>query len=79
MKAFIFEHPLNQLSEKYFKHLKTNTFTNEGCLAARVNLVTQVAEVANFSYWSKKLRIGTEAHEKIVILPCFERCQSAFK
>ena len=32
MKAFIFEHPVNQLAEKYFKHLKTNTFTNEGCL-----------------------------------------------
>ena len=31
MKAFIFEHPVNQLAEKYFKHLKTNTFTNEGC------------------------------------------------
>ena len=27
-------------------------------------LVTQVAEVVNFSYWSKKLRIGTEAHNK---------------
>ena len=61
MKAFIFEHPLNQLTEKYFKHLKTKNFTkfNEGCLAARVNLVTQVAEVTNFSCWSKKLRIGT--------------------
>ena len=23
MKAFIFEHPVNQLTEKYFKHLKT--------------------------------------------------------
>ena len=22
-KAFIFEHPINQLTEKYFKHLKT--------------------------------------------------------
>ena len=22
-KAFIFEHPVNQLTEKYFKHLKT--------------------------------------------------------
>ena len=32
MKAFIFEHPVNQLAEKYFKHLKTNTFMNEGCL-----------------------------------------------
>ena len=59
MKAFIFEHPLNQLTEKYFKHLKTKNFTNEGRLSARVNLVTQVTEVANFSCWSKKLRTGT--------------------
>ena len=56
MKAFIFEHPLNQLTEKYFKHLKTKNFTNEGCLPARVNLVTQVGEAANFSCWSKKLK-----------------------
>ena len=59
MKSFIFKHPLNQLTEKYFKHLNTKNFTNEGCLAARVNLLTQVAEVANFSCWLKKLRIGT--------------------
>ena len=51
----------------------------KAAFAARINLVTKVAEVANFSYWSKKLRTGTEAHEKIVILQCFERCQSAFK
>ena len=31
MKAFIFEHPV-ELTEKYFKHLKTKNFTNEGCL-----------------------------------------------
>ena len=30
MKAFIFEHPVNQLIEKYFKKLKTKNFTNEG-------------------------------------------------
>ena len=36
----------------------------KAAFAARVNLVTQVAEVANFSCWSKKLRIGTEAHKK---------------
>ena len=33
-------------------------------IAARVNLVTQVAEVANFSCWSRKFRIGAEAQEK---------------
>ena len=49
----------------------------KAAFAARVNLVTQVAEVANFSCWSKNLRIGTEAREKIVSLQCFERCQSA--
>ena len=30
MKAFIFEHPVNQVIEKYFKQLKTNNLTNEG-------------------------------------------------
>ena len=49
----------------------------KAAFAARVNLVTQVAEVANFSCRSKKLRIGTEAREKIVSLQCFERCQLA--
>ena len=41
--------------------------------AARVNLVTQVVEVANFSCWLRKSRIGTEAHKKIVSLQCFKR------
>ena len=49
----------------------------KAAFAARVNLVTQVAEVMNFSCWPKKLRIGTVAHEKIVSLQCFERSQSA--
>ena len=68
MKAFIFEHPFNQLTEKYFEHVKT-----------RLNLVTQVAEAASLSYWSRKSRIVTEAHGKIVSLQCFEEYQSAFK
>ena len=68
MKAFIFEHPVNQSTEKYFEHLKT-----------RVNLVTQVAKVVNFSYWLRKSTIGTEAHGKIVSLQCFKKYQSAFK
>ena len=60
MKALIFENPVNQLTEKYMKHLKTKNFRMKAAFAARVNLVTQVAEVANFSCWSKKLRmIGT--------------------
>ena len=51
----------------------------KAAFAARVNLVTQVAEVAKLSCGSKKLRIGTVAHEKTVSLQCFEKCQSAFK
>ena len=47
--------------------------------AARVNLVTQVVEVVNFSCWSRKSRIGTEAHAKIVSPQCFKMYQSAFK
>ena len=46
--------------------------------AARVNLVTQVMEVMNFSCWSRKSRIGTEAHAKIVGLQCFKMYQPAF-
>ena len=38
----------------------------KAAFVARVSLVTQVAEVANFSCWSRKSRIGKEAHEKIV-------------
>ena len=31
-EGFIFDHPVNQLTEKYFKHLKEENFTDEGCL-----------------------------------------------
>ena len=52
----------------------------KAAFAARVNLVTQVEEVVNFSCWSRKSRIGTEAHGKIIVsLQSFERYQSAFK
>ena len=51
----------------------------KAAFAARVNLATQVEEVVNFSCWSRKSRIGTEAHGKIVSLQSFERYQSAFK
>jgi len=54
-KAFLFEHPVNQLTEKYFKHLKTKNFTNEGAFASRVNLVTQVV---NFSAGRDSLELG---------------------
>ena len=32
MEVFIFQHPVNQLTEKYFLHLKTKNFTNRVCL-----------------------------------------------
>ena len=31
-KAFIFKHPVNQLTENYLKRLKTKNFMNVGCL-----------------------------------------------
>ena len=37
----------------------------KAAFAARVNLATQVEEVVNFSCWSRKSRIGTEAHGKL--------------
>ena len=76
MKDFIFEHSVNQLTENTSKQ---RILSMKAAFVARVNLVTQVAEVANFSCWSRKSRIGKEAHEKIVSLQCFERYQSAFK
>ena len=76
MKDFIFEHSVNQLTENTSKQ---RILCMKAAFVARVNLVTQVAEVANFSCWSRKSRIGKEAHEKIVSLQCFERYQSAFK
>ena len=67
MKAFIFEHPVNQLTEKYFIHLKTKNFTKmKSALAARVNLVAQVAKVVNFSCWLRRSGIRTEAHKKML-------------
>ena len=48
----------------------------KAAFAARVNLVTQVV---NFSCWSRKSRIGTEAHAKIVRLQRLKMYQSAFK
>ena len=50
----------------------------KAAFAARVNLVTQVTEVVNFSCCSRMSRIGTEAHEKIASLQCLERYQQAF-
>ena len=32
MEVFIFQHPVNQLTEKYFLHLKTKNFSNKVCL-----------------------------------------------
>jgi len=37
----------------------------KAAFASRVNLVTQVAEVADLSCWSRKSRIVTEAHKKL--------------
>ena len=49
----------------------------KAAFAARVNLLTQVAEAANFSYWSRTSRIEREAGKNIVSLQCFGRYQSA--
>ena len=45
----------------------------KAAFAARVNLVTQVEEVVNFSCWSRKFGFGTEAHRKIISLQSFDR------
>ena len=48
-------------------------------IAARVNLVTQVAEVANFSCCQESLELGQKPRKKIFTLQSFERNQSTFK
>ena len=35
MEVFIFEHPVNQLTKKYFLHLKTKNFMNKVCLCRK--------------------------------------------
>ena len=35
MEVFIFEHPGNQLTEKYFLHPKTKNFMNKVCLCRK--------------------------------------------
>ena len=47
----------------------------KAAFTARVNLVTQIMEVTYFSCWSRKSRIKTETHEKIVSPQCFEMYQ----
>ena len=47
----------------------------KAAFAPRVNLVRQVAEVANYPCWLIKSRTGTEAHKSIVNLQYFERYQ----
>ena len=40
----------------------------KAAFATRINLVTQVTEAANFSCWSRKSKIGLEAHKKFFSL-----------
>ena len=47
----------------------------EAAFAPRVNLVRQVAEVANYPCWLIKSSVETEAHKNIVNLQYFERYQ----
>ena len=65
-KAFIFEHPVNQLTEKYFKHLKTKNLWMKAAFATRVNWVTQVAEVANFPAGQESLELGQRPMKRLL-------------
>ena len=46
MKAAIFEHPVSQLTVKYFGHFKTKNFRNKGSLCRHGQQVIPFAEVA---------------------------------
>lgn len=46
MKAAIFEHPVNQLMEKYFQDFKVKNFMNKGSLCRYGQQVIQFVEVA---------------------------------
>ena len=68
MEVFIFEHPVNQLTKNIFYTSKQRILWTKSTFATRVNLVTKVREVMNFPCWSRKSRIGTEAHKKMFTL-----------
>ena len=66
MKVFIFNHPVNQLTESILNTSEQRILRMKAAFATRVNLVTQVVEVVNLSCWSKKSRIGREAYGKLL-------------
>ena len=66
MKVFIFNHPVNQLTESILNTSEQRILRMKAAFAARVNLVTQVVEVANLSCWLKKSRIGRETYKKLL-------------
>ena len=79
LKALIIKHPVNQLTKKYFKHLKTKNFTNEGCLCRQGQFNNTSRGNHELFLQSRKSRIGRETHEEIVSLQCFERIQSVIR
>ena len=80
LKAFIFENSVNQLTEKYFKHLKTKNFMIESsCLCCKGQFSNISSRSHKLFLLVEKSRIGTDAHEKIVSLQCFERNQSVVR
>ena len=51
-------------TKSIFYTSKQRILRTKSAFASRVNLVTNVKEVMNFPCWSRKSRIGTEAHKK---------------
>ena len=56
----------------------SNEMVSPYCHGGSIILLTQVVEVKNFSCLLRKSRIGTEPHEKIVSLQCFETHPSQY-
>ena len=53
MEVLIFEHPVNQLTKKYFLHLKTKNFMNKVCLCRK-------GQFSNKSRGSRELSLLVE-------------------
>ena len=64
-KAFIFKHPVNQLTENYLKRLKTKNFMNEGCLYHWGQFSYKSQKSHTFPAGRESLELG-QAHKKLL-------------
>ena len=63
----IFKHPVNQLTENYFKHRKKKNFTNEGCLCCQGQFsnTSQLRKSQTFPAGQESLELVQKPTEKL--------------